>query len=126
MIPYPAEVFMIGVYGGQFGRPHYHLLMFIHSQVSIDIYRFYVEKCWDKGFTSHGTITPKSINYVTFYILKQSSMTNTTPSQPPSKSCQNGLFWEYLFFLTLLSLILLIIIGLFMPGALFILYLAFS
>ena len=64
--------FAVGEYGGQFGRPHYHLLMFIHSQVSIDMYRFYVEKCWDKGFTSYGTITPKSINYVTFYILKQS------------------------------------------------------
>lgn len=64
--------FAVGEYGGQFGRPHYHLLMFIQSQVSIDMYRFYVEKCWDKGFSSHGTITPKSINYVTFYILKQS------------------------------------------------------
>ena len=64
--------FAVGEYGGQFGRPHYHLLMFIHSQVSIDMYRFSVEKCWDKGFTAHGTITPKSINYVTYYILKQS------------------------------------------------------
>ena len=64
--------FAVGEYGGQFGRPHYHLLMFIHSQVTTDIYRFYVEKCWDKGFTAHGTITSNSINYVTYYILKQS------------------------------------------------------
>ena len=117
--------FAVGEYGGQFGRPHYHLLMFIHSQVSIDMYRFYVEKCWDKGFTSHGTITPKSINYVTFYILKQSYDENINLSLRHSKLCRKGRFWEKNFSILILSLILLIIIVIFTPGALIMLYLVF-
>ena len=76
--------FAVGEYGNKSWRPHYHVILFLNktfnSNGNEDVTRsvtknsFYalLEKCWDLGIVYFGDVTPASINYVSFYILKES------------------------------------------------------
>ena len=58
----------VGEYGGENGRPHYHILFFgldymKHEQI--------MWKCWDKGIVDVGSIRQGGIGYVLKYMEKQ-------------------------------------------------------
>lgn len=74
--------FACGEYGDEGGRPHYHILAFGHDfpdkkpwrrQPSGEVlYRSEIlEKLWPYGNAEVGTVTAKSIAYVSRYILKK-------------------------------------------------------
>lgn len=73
---------MCGEYGDQFGRPHYHAIIFgedlkddrkylktnrgnrLDTSASLD-------RCWDKGFATVGDVTFESCAYVSRYVMKK-------------------------------------------------------
>ena len=61
--------YLVGEYGTQTKRPHYHLLIFSYDLNFIDK----LESSWKFGFIKIGTITIKSINYVTKYHVNRTS-----------------------------------------------------
>lgn len=63
------KYFACGEYGGQFGRPHYHAIVFGLSPSMAD--RLLVNKLWKKGRTSVDYVNRKTINYVAGYVLKK-------------------------------------------------------
>lgn len=65
--PRKCRYFACGEYGGVFGRPHYHSIIFGLSECDRDI----IEKCWSQGFITVGEVTPDSCNYVAGYVLKK-------------------------------------------------------
>lgn len=61
------KYYAVGEYGEDNSRPHYHMILFgigLHEQ-SV------VEGCWGKGLVHFGSVTSRSINYVTDYINKK-------------------------------------------------------
>lgn len=70
--------FGCGEYGGKFGRPHYHIIIFnwypsdSYFDKSCDKMRSpTLEKLWPFGFTSVGDVNFNSARYVASYIVKQ-------------------------------------------------------
>lgn len=61
-----VKFFVAGEYGEKSGREHFHLLVYNH-RFDIDL----VERTWSKGFVYDGTLTPKSMKYVSGYICKK-------------------------------------------------------
>ena len=69
--------FHCGEYGGQFGRPHYHTLLFNHDFLDKELFmvrdgnRVYkseeLDKLWGKGITELGDVTFESAGYVARY-----------------------------------------------------------
>lgn len=56
--------YCVGEYGGQFKRPHYHLIIFNCTENSID-------QAWKHGKTFHGQVTARSIAYCAGYCRKK-------------------------------------------------------
>jgi hypothetical protein len=78
----PIRYYMCGEYGGQFGRPHYHALIFgvqfddrevfMKSPSGFMLYRSpTLERLWPHGFSSLGDVTFESAAYVARYIMKK-------------------------------------------------------
>lgn len=74
--------FMCGEYGENFGRPHYHILIFGHDWedkkylfTSNSKSRVYesatLQALWGKGITSTGNVTFESAAYVARYVMKK-------------------------------------------------------
>ena len=69
LLPYLGEkmskirYYAVGEYGGRFGRPHYHIILF-NCSPKIDI-----QKIWSKGLVHIGKVTSASIHYVTGYVI---------------------------------------------------------
>lgn len=72
--------YMCGEYGGQFGRPHFHVILFginfpdrtiwRRSPSGSDLYRSAsLEKLWPFGYSSIGDVTFESAAYVSRYIM---------------------------------------------------------
>jgi len=61
--------YAVGEYGEETYRPHYHAIVFNIPTETIK----YLERIWQHGFVKIGTVTPKSIRYVTKYITKWDS-----------------------------------------------------
>lgn len=59
--------YAVGEYGDNFGRPHYHGIFFGIGMKDLDVIR----EAWGLGFVYGGSVTDKSINYVTKYINKK-------------------------------------------------------
>lgn len=59
--------FACGEYGENFGRPHYHAIIFGLSDRDQDL----VEATWGLGRTHTGKVTPASISYVAGYTSKK-------------------------------------------------------
>lgn len=53
--------------GGQFGRPHYHALIFNLHQDTLGK----IADVWGKGFVHHGKVEPASIAYVCGYVINK-------------------------------------------------------
>jgi len=80
--PNSVRYYMAGEYGGQFGRPHFHAILFgvdfddkvLHSR-SPTGFKLYtsptLERLWPFGFSSIGGVTFESAAYVARYILKK-------------------------------------------------------
>lgn len=82
-----VRYFGCGEYGEQFGRPHYHLLLFGHqfddlkhlktTKSGQDIHRSKsLEDLWPHGWSSVGDLTFNSAAYVARYTLGQENGTN--------------------------------------------------
>lgn len=73
--------FHCGEYGELNGRPHYHAILFgfnfddwvfVKKSYGVDIYTSpTLEKIWQKGFVTVGTVTFESASYVARYITKK-------------------------------------------------------
>jgi len=62
--------FAVGEYGDEFGRPHYHAILFTDVWNPMN-FREMVNSCWGQGFTYLGECTVKSIKYVAGYTTKK-------------------------------------------------------
>jgi len=59
--------FACGEYGEQFGRPHYHAILFgVNAEESESI-----DNAWQRGRTKTDNVSLKAINYVTGYTVKK-------------------------------------------------------
>ncbi|WNK14537.1 MAG: replication initiator protein [Microvirus sp.] len=80
--PQPIRYYMCGEYGGQFGRPHYHAILFnitfddatywMRTATGSKLYRSKkLESLWTFGFSSFGAVTFESAAYVARYVMKK-------------------------------------------------------
>lgn len=79
----PLRFFVAGEYGDQFGRPHYHALLFgcnfdfdrVKSNSMYSAFDLYtspcLESCWGQGFVSIGEVTYASARYTASYVVKR-------------------------------------------------------
>lgn len=76
----PFRYFMCGEYGTNFGRPHYHALMFgvgfpdrqVFKTNPMTLYRSAtLERLWPFGYSSIGDVTMESAQYVAGYVTQQ-------------------------------------------------------
>ena len=65
--PRKIRYFAVGEYGGKFGRPHYHAILFNVSKRDLEV----VRSCWPFGFVRLDTVTVDSANYVAKYSVKK-------------------------------------------------------
>lgn len=63
------KYYACGEYGENFGRPHYHSIIFNIGQSDIDV----IKKSWTLGQVFIGTVTIESCRYVANYIQKRQS-----------------------------------------------------
>lgn len=64
---YPLRYFLVSEYGGKFGRPHYHLILW-NCPLNFEE----LEKCWHNGFIKIGQTTPKSVQYcLKYFAIKE-------------------------------------------------------
>lgn len=61
------KYFACGEYGDNTHRPHYHFILFGLSPV----YSHFISDNWSLGFVKIGSVSIKSINYVTGYVMKK-------------------------------------------------------
>lgn len=70
---FPLRFDYVGEYGGRFGRPHYHLLVFGVIPESVfgrKSFAQLVEECWDMGFVDVKLAHSKSFSYLAKYQAK--------------------------------------------------------
>ena len=60
-----VRYFAIGEYGDETKRAHYHMIIFNLSPKTINK----LDKIWNKGFVKRDDVNPKTIRYVTNYML---------------------------------------------------------
>lgn len=80
---YPVRFFMCGEYGDDFGRPHYHAILFnvvfddlefYRKEGKIELYKSAeLAELWGHGFVTVGAVTRHSASYVARYSLKKLS-----------------------------------------------------
>lgn len=64
------KYYACGEYGGQFGRPHFHFIIFGVDEIET---RYILNKTWQFGFTMVDRCCPKSIRYVAGYVCGKMS-----------------------------------------------------
>lgn len=93
--------FACSEYGGETGRPHYHMLCWFDKPLDTlrmnaaqrkDVF----ESKWANGFTAISRITPKRMYYVTKYMLKSKSNHESNTYRPMRCYCSNGIGANYL------------------------------
>lgn len=62
---WPVKYYLVGEYGTESYRPHYHALIFNINKYAISK----LEGIWNKGYIMLGSVTEKSILYTTKYML---------------------------------------------------------
>lgn len=74
--------FCVSEYGGQFGRPHYHMILFNAVGTQADIHEDCL-RAWDLGIVHIGSVTDASIKYVCKYCLAyEDEYKSETPDKP--------------------------------------------
>lgn len=66
------KYFLVGEYGFEMDRPHYHIIFYNLNMDTFDIHNKLL-KCWDKGNVDVRILSMKLINYITKYIIKDNS-----------------------------------------------------
>lgn len=69
LYPVKFRFFICAEYGSQFGRPHYHGILFGLSQFHAEA----IGSAWKKGFVQVGDCNTATIRYVTKYVTKGDS-----------------------------------------------------
>lgn len=73
---YPLRYFLVSEYGGQYGRPHYHLILW-----NCPCNWYQIEKCWNNGFIKIGDTTPKSVQYcLKYFAIKEKAPKGRRPN----------------------------------------------
>lgn len=81
---HPVRYYMCGEYGGQFGRPHFHAILFGVNFADYTEWRrspsgemlfrsATLERLWPYGYSSIGAVTFESAAYVARYIMKKAT-----------------------------------------------------
>lgn len=65
------KYYLVGEYGSEGHRPHYHLLIFNLPYKEKDKLKEEIEELWGKGFAHVGNVESASIHYVTGYIVNK-------------------------------------------------------
>jgi hypothetical protein len=79
---FSIRYYMCGEYGGDFGRPHFHVILFNHTFSDLTLWRksnagsslfrsATLEQLWPFGFSSIGAVTFESAAYVARYVMKK-------------------------------------------------------
>lgn len=85
--------YAVGEYGTETKRPHYHLLLFNLNPATL----LEIKSIWGKGHVDIGHVTPKSITYVTKYVITARNHFYGTRQKPFSTmSKQPGIGNNYL------------------------------
>lgn len=63
--------FLVGEYGDQSNRPHYHAALFYSDYIPILEVGEHVKESWSLGFTLVGDLTPQSSAYIAGYVTKK-------------------------------------------------------
>lgn len=77
LAPRVCRYFLVGEYGDETFRPHYHAALFGVSELEVP----YVSQCWGLGHVVAGTLTWASAAYVAGYVTKKM----TAPDDPRLK-----------------------------------------
>lgn len=67
--PY-LRYFLVGEYGEQFSRPHYHAIIFTHKNITPESLENVIKLAWKKGLIDCQGANDAAIGYVSKYILK--------------------------------------------------------
>lgn len=65
------KYFLASEYGGQFGRPHYHALIYNIPHEKVSSLPDLLAKTWGKGFVSVAPVNDRRISYVCKYMLQK-------------------------------------------------------
>lgn len=80
--PHRIRYFLVGEYGDQSGRPHYHAAIFglagspsvamgVRSRSSLSVVERMVLEAWGLGFTQTGILARESMEYIAGYVVKK-------------------------------------------------------
>lgn len=61
---------VVGEYGGETDRPHYHLALFLNERVPYKVVKSYIDACWVSGFNSVEYLDVNKIKYLVKYFNK--------------------------------------------------------
>lgn len=85
------KYFAAGEYGENYGRPHYHSIVFGISVKEKQL----IEDAWNFGFVQIGSVTEQSCKYVASYLIGAEEAIEsskwTGPKQAPFLRCSQGL-----------------------------------
>lgn len=97
-IKWKIKYYAVGEYGGKFGRPHYHLILFNCTENTIENLNriWYNPKTKESlGLTYTGTVEAASVHYVTGYVLM--NLEDYEGKQKPFSLMSKGLGKQYLY-----------------------------
>lgn len=90
------KYYLVGEYGDELGRPHYHLIVFGHSDKDVTLW----EKEWKCGFVHAGSVEDRSIRYVSGYVQKKLfgklAKQEYGEREPPFMRCSQGIGKGYM------------------------------
>ena len=93
--PRKLKYYACGEYGDQFGRPHYHAIVFGLSLKDCDL----ISENWSFGFSKVGSVTYDSARYVAGYVDKKFGVKKNKEVygelQPPFQVCSQGIGYRY-------------------------------
>lgn len=67
LCPWQVKYYAVGEYGGEFKRPHYHVILFNATEEAI-------RSTWNAGGVHIGTVTGASVGYCLKYISKETKV----------------------------------------------------
>lgn len=85
--------YAVGEYGEQFGRPHYHLIVFNLWESLANEIR--LEKIWKKGRVETEALSPALIHYATGYIYEKNKYIKERQTKP-RMYCSKGIGKQYI------------------------------